>query len=101
MAWAAVLLLETGPTETMKGNFCLEAVPAGPPDGALIVQASTQPGAHLVAHEQALLGGTRSAVASQKGCFKMLFGVEVVLQLQCHSSIPRGVCLVEIFYMGN
>lgn len=97
-----VLLLEPGPTETMTGFFfSLQAVPAGPPDGALIVQASSQPGTHLVAHEQALLGGTCSAVASQKSCFKMLFGVEMVLQLQCHSSTPGGVCSVEIFCLGN
>lgn len=46
----------------MKGIFfCLEGIPAGPPDGALTMRVSAQPGANLVAHKQMLhmLGGGR------------------------------------------
>lgn len=98
MAGTVILFLETQAHRNNKRNsFFLEVVS----DGALIVQASTQPGAHLVACEQVLHRDTCWVVAGEKGCFKMLFGVEVVLRLQCQSPVPRGGCSVEIFYMRN
>lgn len=90
-----------GTLEQCKEILSLEAVPAGPPDGALIMQASARPGAHLVAREQELLGGTSSEVAGQKGCFEMLCGVELVLQLLYHPSIPRGVCSSQMLYFRH
>lgn len=91
-----------GPQKQRMEIFGLEAIPAGPPHGALIVQVSTQPGPHLVAHEQALLGGRCLVVAGQKGYFKMLFGVEVVLQLRCHSSIhPQRGLFSGNFLLGK
>lgn len=80
----------------------VEAIRAGPPDGFSLC---TQPGTHLVAYEHMLLRCTCSSEAHAQTWLVRRAASKGSLEQKrsCtyNTSIPRGLCSVEIFYLGN